>query len=397
MSVDAGVESLTARSRSARRYDVLVVGAGFAGAVMAQRAAQNGNRVLVVERRDHIAGNAFDYHDEHGVLVHRYGPHIFHTNSRRVSDYLSRFTGWREYEHRVLAAVDDKLVPLPINRTTVNALCGQSLLNPAEVERYLDSLAEPCARQENSEQAVVSQVGRDLYERLFRGYTRKQWGLDPAQLDASVCARIPVRFDDEDRYFTDSFQQMPIDGYTAMFERLLDHPLIERQLSISFDEIGESLRYRTLVWTGPIDAYFNCALGALPYRSLRFNLRTVQCTDPDQLNQPVGQVNYPSEDVPYTRITEYRHLTGQRGTFSTIACEYPTATGEPYYPVPRPRNRELYRAYAQLADAERDVIFVGRLARYQYLNMDQVVAQALKAADSVFGEERVRAVQRVAA
>lgn len=375
---------------SRQRYDVLVVGLGFAGSVMAERAASTGLRVLAIDRRPHIAGNAFDEFDPHGVLVHRYGPHIFHTNAPIVSDYLSRFTEWRPYEHRVLAAVDGQLVPVPINRTTVNTLYGLELADEEGVTNFLAGVAEPRERVENSEDAVVSKVGRRLYETLFRGYTRKQWAIDPSDLDASVCARIPVRTNADDRYFTDSFQFMPSAGYTRMFERMLDHPLITYRTGVDFNELPTSVRYRTLVWTGPIDAYFGHRLGVLPYRSLSFRWDAKRVT-PGEYLQPVGQVNYPSEEVPYTRVTEFRHLTGQEIAYtSTIAYEYPASDGDPYYPIPRKQNRELYKRYCALAEREREVIFVGRLARYQYLNMDQVVAQALAAAREAFGASRTR-------
>ena len=364
----------------------MVVGAGFAGAVMAERiAAVRGLRVLVIDRRDHIAGNAFDARDAHGVLIHRYGPHIFHTNAPKVSDYLSRFTEWRPYEHRVLADVGGRLVPMPINRTTLNALYGLDLRSSDEVQAFFDARAEPRERLENSEDAVVAKVGRELYETLFRGYTRKQWGLDPSELHAQVCARIPVRTNDDDRYFGDTFQCMPADGYTALFERLLDHPLIEVRTGVEFSALRES--YDHLVWTGPIDEYYGRRFGALPYRSLRFETSTVP-TPAGGLVQPVAVINHPSEDVPYTRVTEYRHLTGQVHGASTLHYEYPSAEGDPYYPVPRPENRALYQHYAALAAREKGVTFVGRLARYQYLNMDQVVAQALAAFTAVFGVER---------
>jgi UDP-galactopyranose mutase len=374
-----------ARTFARRAYDVLVVGAGFAGSIMAEQAASRGLRVLVVDRRTHIAGNAYDERDEGGVLVHRYGPHIFHTNSDAVSGYLSRFTAWHPYEHRVLAAVQDQLVPVPINRTTINALHGTDLRDELQARRYLDSVAEPRARMDTSEDAVIAKVGRDLYERLFRGYTRKQWALDPSELDASVCARIPVRCDVDDRYFTDRFQFMPRDGYTAMFERLLDHRLIEVHTGTDFHEVPAGVTYRTLVWTGPIDAYFEHRLGVLPYRSLRFRFETREASD-GGFAQPVAQVNYPSEDVAYTRVTEFRHMTGQSSMpTTTLAYEYPCAEGDPYYPIPRQDNRELYKRYERLAANEAGVVFVGRLARYQYLNMDQVVAQALQAARRAFG------------
>jgi len=377
------LDPMPARARTGA-YDVLVVGAGFAGSVMAERAASRGLRVLVIDRKQHIAGNAYDELDGHGVLIHRYGPHIFHTNAPSVSDYLSRFTEWRPYEHRVRAQVGDRLVPMPINRTTINSLYDLNLRDESDVESFLASVAEPMDRTLTSEDAVVSKVGRDLYERLFRPYTRKQWALDPSELDAAVCGRIPVRHNVDDRYFTDDFQCMPSDGFTAMFERILEHPLIEVRIGVDYGDLPADVRYRRLVWTGPVDAYFDCRFGVLPYRSITFRLETHAVPDGD-LIQPVAVVNYPSADVPYTRCTEFRHLTGQAAPVSTLAYEYPCADGDPYYPVPRPENRELYKRYQKLAASERNVIFVGRLARYQYLNMDQVVAQALVAAREAFG------------
>jgi UDP-galactopyranose mutase len=344
---------------------------------MAERLAEGlGARVLVVDRRNHIAGNAYDYVDDHGVLCHRYGPHIFHTNAPHVAEYLSRFTAWRPYEHRVLADIDGQLLPVPINRTTVNGLYGLSLDSDDAMNAFLAERAEPRERIENSEDAVVAKVGRDLYERFFRGYTRKQWALDPAQLHASVCARIPVRTNVDDRYFTDRFQNIPADGYTAMVARILDHENITVMTGVDFDAIRDEVAWRHLVWTGPIDAFFGHRLGHLPYRSLRFE-HVTRATPDGELLQPVAQVNFPSEDVGYTRVTEFRHISGQAHGVSTLAYEYPTAEGDPYYPVPRPENRERYARYQKLATGRNDVTFVGRLARYQYLNMDQVVAGAL--------------------
>jgi UDP-galactopyranose mutase len=378
---------VTRASNNGSGYDVVVVGAGFAGSVSARLLAEEyGQRVLVIDRRPHIAGNAYDSIDEHGVLCHNYGPHIFHTNAEKVVAFLSRFTDWRPYEHRTLAEVDGRFVPIPINRTTVNALHGLEL-SEAEVVTYFQTLAEPREELHNSEDSVVSKVGWDLYQRLFRGYTRKQWALDPSELHASVCARIPVRTGDDDRYFTDSFQQMPRDGYTAMFAAMLDHPGIEVQVGVEFDDVPGHLLPERLVWTGPIDAYFRYRLGRLPYRSLRFEHETRR-TPGGRLVQPVAQVNYPSERIPYTRVTEYRHLTGQPAEVSTLAYEYPMAEGDPYYPIPRPENRELFHRYEELAKAHPNILFVGRLARYQYLNMDQVVASAMAAVERWPAAER---------
>jgi UDP-galactopyranose mutase len=359
-------------------YDLLVVGAGFAGSVIAERFARLcDQRVLVIDRRDHIAGNAYDYYDEHGVLVHRYGPHIFHTNAAHVVDYLSEFTEWLPYEHRVVAEVDGQLLPMPINRTTVNRLYGLDLQTDEEVEAFYAERREPIELMKTSEDAVVAKVGRDLYEKFFRGYTRKQWERDPSELHASVCARIPIRTNTDDRYFGDWHQAMPAAGYTAMFERILDHPNIDVMLSTSYEEVVDDVAHDHLVYTGPIDGFFGYEFGPLPYRSLEFEL--VNKPTPDgSLLQPAGTINQPSQDVPYTRVTEFRHLSGQSPhPSSTIAYEYPRSEGDPYYPIPRDDTRALYKQYEALAAKRSEVTFVGRLARYQYLNMDQVVAQAL--------------------
>jgi UDP-galactopyranose mutase len=354
-------------------FDYLIVGAGFAGSVLAERLAAGLNkRVLIIDRRPHIGGNAYDQYNDDGILIHRYGPHIFHTNAQRIVDYLSRFTRWRPYEHRVLAHVDNKLVPIPINLTTLNTLYGLNLDEPGAAE-FLASRAEPVENICTSEDVVINQVGRELYEKFFRGYTRKQWGLDPSQLDKSVTSRVPTRTSTDDRYFQDEFQQMPLNGYTRMFENMLDHPNIKILLNADFAEIRREVSYKQLIYSGPIDEYFDYRYGKLPYRSLAFRHETV---DTEQF-QPVAVVNYPSEDISYTRITEYKHLTGQQHARTALTYEFPRAEGDPYYPVPRPENAELYRKYQALAAASPEVTFVGRLGTYRYYNMDQVVGQAL--------------------
>jgi UDP-galactopyranose mutase len=357
-----------------RGFDYLIVGAGFAGSVLAERFARElGSRVLLVDKRPHIGGNAYDRYDDHGVLIHPYGPHIFHTNSADVFDYLSQFTQWRPYQHRVLASVDGQLVPLPINLDTVNRLYGLSLTS-FEMERWLESVAEEKAPIRNSEDVIVSKVGRDLYNKFFRGYTRKQWGLDPSELDASVTARVPTRTNRDDRYFSDTFQAIPQHGYTRMFEKMLDHPNIKLMLNTDYREIVDGLTWRHMVYTGPIDAFFNFRHGKLPYRSLRFEHRHL----PQPQFQPVGTVNYPN-DYRYTRVSEFKHITGQAHPSTSVVYEYPCADGDPYYPVPRPENAALYKRYEEEADALENVTFVGRLATYKYYNMDQVVAQSLTA------------------
>ena len=365
----------TARPMSRNRhYDVLIVGAGFAGAVMAERIASgSGKSVLVIDKRDHIGGNAYDHHDKAGILVHKYGPHIFHTNSRDILDYLSRFTGWRAYEHRVLAQVDDQLVPMPINRTTLNRLYGLNLTTDAEAEAYLQSVALDVGEIRNSRDTVVAQVGEDLYATFFEGYTRKQWGVDPRDLDKSVAARVPARTNTDDRYFTDTHQCMPDQGYTAMFQTMLNHPQIDVMTGQGYADLPERISWDHLVWTGPIDEYFHHRLGHLPYRSLRFEHETLA----QEQAQPVATVNYPDYDVPYTRITEFKHLTGQQAEVTSIMREYPAEEGDPYYPVPNAAAQDMYRRYAMLARDCEQVTFVGRLATYRYYNMDQIVGQAL--------------------
>ena len=354
-------------------FDYLIVGAGFAGAVAAeQMARRHGKKVLVVDRRTHVGGNAYDHLNEHGILVHRYGPHIFHTNSESVFNYLSQFTSWRNYEHRVLAYVDGLLVPVPINRETVNRLYGLHLKTDLETEVFFASRAEARDRIRTSEDVVVGRVGRDLYEKLFRNYTRKQWGKDPSELDAQVTARIPVRTNADDRYFTDTYQAMPKHGFTSMFENMLDHRNIALELGADYRDVLGRVKFKEMIYTGPIDEYFNYRFGDLPYRSLEFRHQTVA----QEFVQSVGVINYPN-DHTYTRVTEFKHLTGQVHPHTSLVYEYPAVEGDPYYPVPTPGNSALYKRYADLASTVLTTHFAGRLATYRYYNMDQVVAQAL--------------------
>jgi UDP-galactopyranose mutase len=354
-------------------FDYLIVGAGFAGSVLAERLAAAANkRVLICDVRPHIGGNAYDYYNDDGILVHKYGPHIFHTNSNDVFAYLSRFTAWRPYQHRVRAWVDGMLVPIPINLDTINQLYGLSL-SAFELEAFLAQVAEPRDTIRTSEDVVVSKVGRDLYKKLFQGYTQKQWGLDPSELDASVAARVPTRLNRDDRYFTDTYQVMPLHGYTRMFEQMLAHPNIKVMLNTDYRDIVDIIPFDSMIYTGPIDAFFNYCYGKLPYRSLQF----VHETHDVAFYQDTPVINYPN-DYAYTRITEFKYLTGQKHAKTSIVYEYPQAEGDPYYPVPRPENARLYEQYKARAAATPNVAFVGRLATYKYYNMDQVVAQALK-------------------
>jgi UDP-galactopyranose mutase len=353
-------------------FDWLVVGAGFAGSVLAERlATQRNETILLIDRRPHIGGNAYDCFNSDGLLIHQYGPHIFHTNSKLIFDYLSQFTSWRAYEHRVLASVDGQLLPIPINLDTVNRLYGLSLTS-SELEDYFANKADKIAQIQTSEDVVVSRVGRDLYEKFFKGYTRKHWGLDPSELDKSVTARVPVRTNREDRYFDDAYQFMPAAGYTRLFARMVSDRRIKIMLQTDWKEIHQLGLAKRIIFTGQIDEYFEFCLGKLPYRTLRFEHVTEDC----EWIQPVAVVNYP-QSQPYTRVTEYKHLTGQAHPKTSLSYEYPGGEGDPYYPIPRASNQRLYKEYETLAATTRGVHFVGRLATYRYYNMDQVVGQAL--------------------
>ena len=367
-------------------FGYLIVGAGFAGSVLAERLANgSGKSVLICDKRPHIGGNAYDCYNDEGILIHKYGPHIFHTNSRDVFDYLSQFTDWREYQHRVLASVDGMLVPIPINLDTINKLYGLNL-NSLEVKDFLEKIREKREPVLTSEDVVINAVGRELYEKFFRGYTRKQWGLDPSELDASVTARVPTRTNRDSRYFTDHYQAMPKHGYTRMFERMLDNPRIKVMLNCDYREIENELDYREMIYTGPIDSYFDYRYGELPYRSLEFKHETHDV----EWFQEAPVVNYPNNQA-YTRVTEFKYLTGQSHRKTSVVYEFPQAEGDPYYPIPRPENADLYGKYKALADARSDVHFVGRLATYKYYNMDQIVAQAMTLYGKIAGLKRKEA------
>jgi UDP-galactopyranose mutase len=364
-------------------FDYLVIGAGFAGATIAERlAAHAGKRVLICDKRNHIGGNAYDYYNDDGVLIHKYGPHIFHTNSAEVFGYLSRFTEWRPYQHRVRACVDGQLLPIPINLDTVNQLYGTHYTS-FDLEAFFQSVAEPRHPITTSEDVVVNRVGRELYEKFFRNYTRKQWGLDPSELDSSVIARVPVRTNRDDRYFTDTYQAMPLHGYTRMFERMLDHSNIHVLLNADYREIRELVPHRQLIYTGPVDEYFDYCFGRLPYRSLRFQWETRDV----RVAQSAPVINYPNDHL-YTRVTEMKYLSGQDHPKTSLVYEYPTDQGDPYYPIPTAENAALYAKYQQLANTTPEVQFLGRLGTYKYYNMDQVVAQALAVYAKLAGQPR---------
>lgn len=366
-------------------YDYLIVGAGFSGCVLAERiATQLRKKVLIVEKRDHIAGNAYDYFDEHGILIHKYGPHIFHTNSKRVWDYLSRFTKWRRYEHKVLAVVDNIKVPVPFNLNSIHTLFPGKRAD--EFERLLVMTfgygkKVPILQMREAAPAELSRLADFIYERIFYGYTTKQWGLRPEQLDASVTSRVPIHISRDDRYFQDIYQGIPQNGYTQMFNRILDSENIDVEVSTSYRDVVDSVKFDRVLYTGPVDEFFNYLHGELPYRSLRFNRQHYE----DNFLQEVAQVNYPNGQL-YTRITEYKHITGQSCKGTTVSFEYPEAyerdRNEPYYPVPAPGNQEKFGRYQkEVKKIKGAVIFLGRLADYRYYNMDQAVARALNVFD----------------
>ncbi|MBN8458925.1 MAG: NAD(P)-binding protein [Verrucomicrobia bacterium] len=373
--------------------DFLIIGAGFAGLVVAERLAAAGWRCVVADRRPHIGGNAYDEVDRAGVLVHRYGPHYFRTNSPRIVEYLSRFTGWREVAYTIKSFARGRFWSFPVNLNTFEELIGKPATT-ADFENWLAQAREPHEPPRNSEEVIVSQVGRELYRLFFEGYTLKQWQRHPRELDASVCGRIPVRTNRDDRYLTESFQALPDPGYTAMFGRLLgSSPGIDVRLGMDYAEARARFRYRHLVFTGAVDEYFGYRLGALPYRSLRFEAESftgggLAAREPVSGKpgfwQPALQVNYPEAEVPFTRIVEIKHATGQQVDATTIVREFPAdwqPGGEPFYPIPAPDARAAYQAYAKLAEAEQRVSFIGRLATYRYYNMDQVVGMALAEAE----------------
>lgn len=352
-------------------FDFLIVGCGLSGVTCARLLAERGRRVLVVEKRNHIGGNVYDYYNEDGILVHKYGPHIFHTKEKQVWDFLSKFTKWRLYQHRVLAYVDGMYLPMPINLDTINMMYGTAY-DHKTIKGFFDRVREEREEVCNAEDMVVSKVGRELYEKFFLGYTQKQWGLAPQELEKEVTARIPIRHNRDSRYFTDPYQGIPQHGYTKLVETMLSHPQISILLNTDYKEILPEIAFDSLIFTGPIDYYFDYKFGKLPYRSLEFEFETYD----QEFFQLVATVNYPN-DYAFTRITEFKHMTGQRTEKTTIVKEYPRAEGEPYYPVPCRKNRELYELYAKEASKLDKVYFTGRLGAYKYANMDVVVKDAM--------------------
>jgi UDP-galactopyranose mutase len=375
--------------------DILIVGAGFSGLVMAERFANElGLRCLVVEKRDHIGGNAMDEYDDAGVLIHKYGPHYFRSNSQKVVDYLSRFTEWQPTSYEIRSFTEGRYWHFPINLNTFEELTGRAATED-EFRRYLEEKRIPLETPQNSEEVIISQVGWELYEKFFKGYTLKQWKRHPRELDASVCGRIPIRTNRDNRYLQEQFQALPKAGYHRLFQNMVAAtPRMRLMLRTDYRELLPHVRYRHLVYSGPVDEFFDCRFGALPYRSLRFENRSFsaeELLEREKISgrrgfwQPAMQVNYPNEH-DYTRIVEVKHATRQTCDNTTIVYEYPddhTAGKEPYYPIPTAENSRLYQQYAELADATSGVSFIGRLATYRYYNMDQVVAMALHEFDKI--------------
>jgi len=359
-------------------FDIIVIGAGISGAVLAERFASHGKKVLVLEKRDHIAGNCYDYIDENGILVSKYGAHLFHTNDEEVWKYVNRFGNWYKWEHKVLAKVDGQLVPVPVNITTVNKLLGLNISSEEDMKDWLEKNRAHIDEPANGKEAALARVGPYLYEKMFRHYTKKQWDKYPEELDASVLNRIPVRTNYDDRYFSDKYQALPEGGYTKLFDKILAHPNITVMLNTDYFDVRNEIKgYDKLFYTGPIDRFFDFKYSAeekLEYRSINFVSETVD----KEYFQENSVVNYPGTEVAFTRIIEYKHFGNQKTPTTTIVKEFTVDEGEPYYPVPNERNTRIYEKYREEAEKLVDIFFVGRLANYKYFNMDQAFKNALE-------------------
>lgn len=360
-----------------RDAEIIIIGAGISGAVLAERYANQGKKVLVIEKRNHIAGNCFDFLDENGIRVSKYGAHLFHTNDQGVWDYVNQFSEWQNWEHQVLAKVDGQLVPVPVNRNTVNLMFGENLQSDEEMANWLNNNRIPMDNPRNGEEAVLNKVGQELYEKLFKHYTKKQWDKYPEELDASVLNRIPVRLNEDGRYFSDKYQALPANGYTQLFEKMLNHPLIKVVLDTDYFDLRDNLTgFEKLFYTGPIDKFFEFEKSLqekLEYRSINFQFETID----SEFFQENSVINYPGMEVDFTRIVEYKHFGNQKSEKTTISREFTVATGDPYYPVPNERNQRIYESYKKEADKLSNIYFVGRLANYKYYNMDQAFRSAL--------------------
>ena len=360
-----------------KKADIVIIGAGISGAVLAERYASIGKKVVVIEKRAHIAGNCFDYIDENGILVSKYGAHLFHTNEEDVWNYVNRFSKWYKWEHKVLAKVDGQLVPIPVNITTVNKVFGLALQTEADMKEWMYKNCLHIEDPKNGQEAALARVGSVLYEKMFKHYTKKQWDKYPEELDASVLNRIPIRTNNDDRYFSDKYQALPSGGYTKLFKRILTHPNIEVLLNTDYFDIKDTITgYDKLFYTGPIDRFFEFKYSLkdkLEYRSINFVSETIDT----EYFQENSVINYPGTEVDFTRIIEYKHFGNQVSAKTTIVKEFTVAEGEPYYPVPNEKNRLIYEKYKRDAEQLTDIYFVGRLANYKYFNMDQAFKNAL--------------------
>jgi UDP-galactopyranose mutase len=356
-------------------HDILIVGAGPVGCVLAERCAtQLGYKVLLIDKRNHVAGNCYDRFHESGVMIHQYGPHYFRTNSKSLLDYLSQFTEWIPGNYFVTSFFRNEYFPFPINLLTLAQFFGKESLTPDEAKALLEEKREKIEFPKNSEEFVLSRVGKEMYEAFYLGYTLKQWDMHPRDLSPSVCGRIPIRFNTDCRYVDHEYQLTPMDGFTAMFSKMTQHPLIDIQLNTDFKDIRN--KPSLVIYTGPIDEYFDFRFGKLAWRSLEFDF---QVKDVEYV-QPNVQINY-SNDYDYTRTVEIKHVTKQVHPKTVISYEFPKAEGDPYYPIPTDANHALYLRYKELAEKETDehrVYFCGRLAEYKYFNTDEVIENALR-------------------
>jgi len=355
---------------------VLIVGAGLSGATIAREYADNNIKVHVIDKRNHIGGNVYDFIDETtGIRVCKYGAHIFHTNDEEVWNYVNRFSEWKPWYHRVLADVSGTLVPVPVNINTINILYNTSIQSQEEGDSWLKANQIPNTNPQNSEDVALGRVGLNLYNNIFKNYTYKQWAKTPKELEPSVLERIPVRNNFDDRYFTDKFQGLPVNGYTNLVKNMLNHPDITIQLQTDWSSVKQN--YKTIIFTGPIDSYFqNAGLPQLEYRSINFTVERKLNAGYHQIN---SVINYPATPAEYTRCVEYKHFLHQKSHWTYLSYESTCSDGEPYYPVPTQTNREIYAKYCELAESERKkgVHFIGRLASYKYFNMDEAIRNSL--------------------
>ena len=361
-----------------KAYDYLIVGAGISGIVLAERLASIGKKILIIDKRNHIGGNCYDFYDDAGILIHKYGPHYFRAKSNEIVEYLSKFTEWIPHIYKVKVKIGNKLFSFPLNKKTFEEFFEKKFNSEEEVKNFIEVIRDKTILEpQNAKEQILKTMGKEIYESFFKGYTEKQWGVKVEDLDASVTARIPIRYNEDDSYILEDFQAMPKEGYTKMFEKMLVDEKIKVRLNTEYSDKLKQLA-KNIIWTGTIDSYYNFKFGKLPYRSLDFIFASFN----KEYVQEEGQINYPSKEVPYTRIVEIKHVTHQKSPNTTISIEIPKNEGEPYYPMPTKEAKEIYRRYEEESKKEKNVYFIGRLGKYKYLNMDQCVEEALE----LFGE-----------